>query len=707
MSKFKNWFLGFFGGVSKENQTIIQVSNNRELEDQQRKPNDFIRATVARVYLAFKKLTVSRHYDLECPDIKLSTIQNAIKVESYLRRARDRFVELIWKNGYEVIGKNKTAVNYVKRRLKEISQITTTPTSDLFEAISEQLILFYNCFIIKVRKANSSTGKVRKYFNKTVQPVAGYFIGDVTKMRARVDKDTKQILGWEYLKDAYEWKEREYDFRDIIHITMSKPAGKIFGEPVAIPVLNDIRALRRMEENVEILVFQHSIPLYHYMVGTEEKPAVSGEVESVRDEVELMLTQGMLVTPERHKITAIGAQREALKVDIYLEYFKTRILTGLGHSAISLGEGGGVSRATASILSKSVIDAAIRFQTKIKTYINDFIIDELLAEGGFNIFDERNKVELFIPEIDLDDKLRKEFHIMSLWEANLLTEDEARKELGRDPYTKSDRDKTYFELITKPRTLMQAVDEPYLSTATSHKAVANKTIPQNQHGQKRSGATQRTGGDSGMVEVKDSINIEELSDIANNYLSIFKSQYYAVQEDIYTMIEEKSFNSGKLSINLSKGIVIEKGSFAIIEAYKTGLKKAGNHPLTPVEADLKMLHNYHVKSIFKLFDDLLEMIDNSNKSKDDIMGIFDSQFYRIGFMVDWYIRKAYWLSIASSLKAQGIEKVAVVKNNPDKSDVCYNYPDTIDLKSVLYLDKIPPYYSFCNCFLNIEKDETK
>ena len=725
MAKILDNVAKWFNYIPKTQQIV--VSDSREITDKVQ-PKDFVKAVVAKIYMTYQNLVQPRNVKLEYPDESFTVIKNALKVETYLRRSRDRYVELIWKNGFDIIGKNKTAVKYVKRRLKEIAQITEKPTTDLFEEISEQLILYCNVFIAKIRSANSSSGSPRLYFNKTVQPVAGYFILDITKTRAKLDNVDKHLTGWIYEDpEQYPYPQyRDYDFRDIIQIAMSREPGKIYGEPFAVPVLNDIRALRRMEENVEILVFQHAIPLFHYSVGTEAKPAIDGEVDAVRNEVENMLTQGMLVTPERHKILAVGAQREALQVNTYLEYYKTRVLTGLGHSTITLGESSGASRATAGVLSKSVIEAAIKFQRKIKTHVDDFIINELLQEGGFDIFDEQNKVELYIPEIDLDDKIRKEFHAMSLWQNNLLTESEARKELGKDPFTASERNQTFFELITKPKTLMMAADEPWLATfgtpeqkaaaakqqlktvgqptggaasagpagAQSNKAIANKAIPQNQHGGRRSGPVQRTGGDSVEIDIKD--EIESIENTKREYLDMFLGQYYAVQEDIYQMIDEKSFTSGQISMNVSKNVVIEKGSAYIVAAYKAGVSDAGYIQGMPVEADLKMLHGYHLANVNKFFTDILGDIDASTKTKDDIINIFDSQKYRVHFMVDWYVKKSYWLAVASSLRSQGYKTVKIKKYETGENDICSHH-DSVDLTSYLYMYKIPPYHGNCQC----------
>ena len=180
-SKMFKGIINSFGYISKGDQIVIN-----EVQDKTDNKSGHIKALAAKIYFTYKKYIQQRNYDLELPDVKFKTIEKALRVESYLRRSKDRYIELIWKNGYDFIGKNKRAVNYIKRRFKEISYVTSKPTKLLFEEITEQLIPYYNSFILKVRNANSSSGNSRKYFGKVVQPVAGYFIVDINNLEKNI-----------------------------------------------------------------------------------------------------------------------------------------------------------------------------------------------------------------------------------------------------------------------------------------------------------------------------------------------------------------------------------------------------------------------------------------------------------------------------------------------------------------------------------------
>jgi hypothetical protein len=701
MFKFKDIFDYVF--FKNDNTPIIDepLRSTIDVTNPTTKTSSIVKTLVVRLHENYKKFTQGRSVDLAEPDVTLTTIKNAIKVESYLRRCRDRYVELIWKNGYDFVGKNQVAVDYVKRRFKEIAYVTQKPTQKLFEDISSQLILFYNCFIYKARDQKSSSGKPRDFFNKTVQPVAGYYVWDCTKINIRIDQKKRLITEYEYTDDRIGTTyQTVVPFTDMIHMIIDKAVDGFFGVPAAISVLDDIRALRRMEENVEILVFQHTIPLIQYQVGTPEIPCQDGEIDMVRSEVENMVAQGMLVTPERHKIEAIGAQREALDVVPYLEYFKARILTGLGQSSVSLGEGGSSNRATAQTISQSVIDAAIRFQTSIKTYINEFMINELLMEGGFDVFsNDDNKVELFLPEIDLDSKIRKEYHCMQLYQGGLLDENEARVEIGRKPFEDAQRVFTYFELVTLPTIVAQAQAKATVAGAASGtsasrqaKQGASRSVPTNQYGTKKVGPNKR-------IDMLDSTKVvsDDLGGMIDEYGDKFRMQYYYTLDDILSSLNEKSFTSGKIALHLTQDMVSECGSQFIIAAYKAGINRVGFHDQITVDADLKIMHMAHTDALTRFFVDMIDRVDKSGRTDEVVTNIFESQEYRIRFIVDWFLKKSYWMGVASALQAHGRNPIKLKHTNCEK---CNENPKEIKYDE-LHIDMIPPYHANCDCEIEL------
>ena len=697
-------FLNLFKSQLSSNKEILELEDKAKSVNKNSKGLDAetTKALAVNLFTQVQNAIITRNHTLAVPSYDFDVLKRAIEVEPYLRRCRDRYVEMIWKNGYDFVGDNVEAVNYIKRRFREIAYVTQKPTRVLFEEMSRDLVTYYNCIVIKIRDDSSSSGSARKFYAQNVAPVAGYFVADINYTMIKYDPFTRHIIGYTYI-NPYGY-ERDWDFRDVIHMYIDRPAAKFFGQPVMTTVLDDVRALRRMEENVEILVFQHTIPLYQYIVGTEEKPCRDGEVGQVKDEVEQMLTQGMLITPDRHKIVALGAQREALKVENYLEYFKTRILIGVGQSPASLGDIGGTTRSNANISIKSVIDAATRFQSTIKTYISDILIDELLREGGFDPFKLEDKVDIYIPEIDLDDKIRKEVHIMALYQGGLLDEDEARKELGRDPII--NRKKMYFDLVIKPRTMIQAgmLGGDMGSNIKGQpqglsKGMANKALPANQHGVKPKTKKQRAE-DGSEYFIEDSIQAITLDQIKDEYMKEFRKNYYFCKDDIFSMIDDQ-WTSCDIALNLTKNLLAESCGKYIVSAYKKGVEDVGFNALVPIAADLSMLHTMHLSSVNNLFGELRSKLEDSTKTKEEAINIFESLEYRIEFICDWFVKKSYNIGLVSAAGANGKDYIEIECDNIDSEDGCHK---NCGKKKIAHLnmEDVPPYHPHCSCEIKLE-----
>jgi hypothetical protein len=502
--------------------------------------------------------------DWNDPEFDLREIAMCFATESLFRRTVDKYVELIWRNGYKLIGDNKDAIDYVKRRFSEMSLVTGTPIEVLLRSMSQQVVTYSNCFVEKVRSRRSSTGRVRKtFYGKSLDPVAGYFVVDATSMKIAQDVHGRVIKYQQYIETSTVNPPPEWDKEDIIHIFKDREAGLLFGTPMSAPVLGDIKALRLIEENVEILVFNNSIPLSMYLVGDANNKPMPGEIEAIKSKVRNMSTESMLVMPYYHKVESIGFEGRALRCEGYLEYFKNRVLAGLGTSEVALGYSGSAGRQAAETIEKGMYNTVREFQNIIRINVEDQIINELLLEGGFKI-DDSNRVKWFFPEIDIGDRIKFENHVINAYSGGLYTENESREEIGREPFTEEQRKNTHFEIIEKPRALMLAGDEPFLSTygdpnsitprgTTGERASKSLDQPQNQYGKKNApGSTKdndnttskfisnpTVADDANYVVLEDRNNGEGITKASADLLSLLDCEGYASSMVVlYTSVKE-------------------------------------------------------------------------------------------------------------------------------------------------------------------------
>lgn len=395
----------------------------------------------------------------------MSVIANALDTDSYFRRAVEKYIELMWKSGYRFIGKNTKAVRYLRKRLEQISLATSIPEEEFLRSSSAQLITYGNVYISKVRKLNASGGNYRRDFTgKTLTPVAGYFVEDTVSMRLAFKKNGEPIGFKQHIPGTY--KAKIWRPWNMIHMTYSKKPGLRVGTPFVWPVLDDIRALRKIEQNLELLIYQHTVPLFHYKVGTPERPAQDAEVAQAESEVASMPPNGALVTSERHNINVIGAERESLNISEYIAHFKNRVFAGLGMSSVGMGESDTSNRSTASVIDKNMHNTTETFQKTYKMFFDEFIIKELLAEGGYvyDALDDTNKVELYFPPVDKESQYAKENHYAQMYAQYAITESEMRQEFGRDVIDDNEREDMYFERVSKNIAIIHASDESYTNT---------------------------------------------------------------------------------------------------------------------------------------------------------------------------------------------------------------------------------------------------
>jgi hypothetical protein len=480
----KSAVLGIFNGENHYNETFDELT--KVLEDRitlaritegtlkgATKPKK-VRARVKHAGLVYNP-SLSTRYGSETytqPEYDLASVANAIDMDSFFSRACSKYVELIWKNGYRFIGKNQNSVNYIKKRFEQISKTTDFPTEELFRQMSAQLVIYANVYISKVRDEEASGGSYRKTFDGLLRaPVAGYFVEDSVSMKLAVKQNGDPIGYKQMIPNTT--KTKVWKPWNIIHMYYNRKPGLRVGTPLVWPVLDDIRALRKIEQNVELLVYQHTIPLYHYTVGTEESDAEPEEVAAVQADIQRMPPNGALVTSARHSIKVIGAEKQALEVKEYLVHFRSRIFAGLGMSDTGMGIGSTLNKATAQVMDKHMYNTTEAFHRVLRMFIDEYMIKELLAEGGFDTEEEDNLVSIYFPPVDKEVQYARENHYTQLYAQDAITEDELRIELGRDLINEETRMRMHFELIDKPTALINSIDESY--TALAKEAQKAKT----------------------------------------------------------------------------------------------------------------------------------------------------------------------------------------------------------------------------------------
>jgi hypothetical protein len=300
-------------------------------------------------------------------------------------------------------------------------------------------------------------------------------------------------------------------------------------------VLDDVVALRQMEEDIQNLVHRELFPLYKYIIGTADQPAEPEEIEKAAAEIENLRAEGGLILPYRHDVDVIGAAKEALEADAYLQHFKERVSIGLGVAPHHLGMTlNGGNRSMTERLDTSLYDKIKQFQKQFSEMVRLHIFNELLFEGGFDPIQNPMETDLSdrcyfkFNEIDVDTQVKKETHIMQKYVNSLITLTEARVELGIDPEVDMENLFTGIQtsmqkdIIDTQQSAQDANSDKQKpaqagqrNLPSNRKGVGNSVRPQNQSQRKTSPDIKRSDSNwinmvENLLEEQYNVKIEEL-----------------------------------------------------------------------------------------------------------------------------------------------------------------------------------------------------
>jgi len=448
------------------------------------------------------------HYGTILPEYDQYEPYTMLDTESYLMQAIRRKQSLMFRQGFKVEGENKRFTKYVNQRLDLISYMMGTTLENFLKDILYNLLILSNCFMIKFRDEDASGGTSNRK-NGDKDPVAAYMILAANSIFPFVNQKGEIIKWRRYYGSARKYKD--YKLEDIIHFKWDVKPGHVYGTPRTISVRDDIFALRRLEENVEMLLINHLFPLFHVKVGIPDAPAqmmVDGitEVDMIKAELENMPKEGVFITDERVAVDVVGIEGQAPDPENIMKHYKARIFTGLGVSPIDMGETDTGNRATAENVSQNLKDSVKSDLSWFCGQFKVFIIKELFEENSSNLSVQNAllDVNVVFPDVDVDGHIKWQNHVIEMFNNHLINEDEARRQLQTVPFTSKQSKLTHYNLhvldlqqkgiMLKNQGMIEAqsvrgdvaagkAPNPVKSKGNKGaKSVANKNRPANQHG---------------------------------------------------------------------------------------------------------------------------------------------------------------------------------------------------------------------------------
>jgi len=418
-------------------------------------------------------------------------------------------------------------------------------------------------------------------------------------------------------------------------------------------------------------------------------------------------------------------------------------------SGIDFGEGSTANRNTADALSQALIDCVKDFQGVLQLFFDFFVVGELLMEStfAFDTLAEEHMVHMRFNEIDLEAKIKRDSNAVNLFQGHLLTETEARKEMGEEPIEEADREDMYFERVEKPRLIIQALDEPYTPEAKA--AMSTKAAPSapsspavaapkpgrsakpskrvSQGGTKAiqkaapsgGGGTSR-GGKAAKARVQPSNQYGKNPGPTTRKSSFdpkFARVFDAFQEAVFILLYRDLLEEIRLDDHawrkqmsrLVESLINSKYSEFVRSEFYAGLRdveasRHASHPIARVR--IKETQSYATHRIAWLTDRVLDTIESmvlQGYGKDVIRASLESFAFRANFLDRTVRRQARVYGQAIGLLLNGNEEVWVHRDpGEEPCETCDPFASRKIRLEHLSITDIPPWHDNCQCRLSLQ-----
>ena len=202
----------------------------------------------------------------------LSESSRIIDTEAYVSETFRKKRQLIVKNGFIFDSEDKKNLEYIKQRLEEFEFVTQQTFRDFLAEIVENMVNYNNCFILKYRKEEASSGEIRSIpSGKEFKPIAGMYVLASPTIDTANDAKSGRII--KYRHRITENYSRQFKPADIYHIFENRRTGMTIGTPPLEAVRDDILTLRSIEQYTEDMIRKNASPFVHVKVGNDNQPA--------------------------------------------------------------------------------------------------------------------------------------------------------------------------------------------------------------------------------------------------------------------------------------------------------------------------------------------------------------------------------------------------------------------------------------------------
>lgn len=238
---------------------------------------------------------------------------------------------------------------------------------------------------------------------------------------------------------------------DISVATYKKDPGTVYGIGILIPILDDLTALRTLENITVTMIKKHGLPMTQVAIArpTDILYARNGwtletEIRKAEALVNKARHDSVLITPDTYTVKLIGSESQALRVREYLDYYLKKIIVGIGVPSFYLGLDDSTSLATDNA-SEGFNQNIKSCQQVISGFFINELFNELLWEMGFDPFTkEEDRVEIVFRNADNGLLIKWQSHAADLFTKGVIDLDQFNLMCGFDTPVNEKRTQFYL-----------------------------------------------------------------------------------------------------------------------------------------------------------------------------------------------------------------------------------------------------------------------
>jgi len=382
------------------------------------------------------------------PEFNWDDLWLAYQSDGYIHRAVNRYRMLVLGRGVKIEAPPRIQ-RYLDERFRIMKSVNGLGWDDLLRVAALDYVLFGNAFMI--RAGSSQIRAVYGYRINTQRATAALYPVSPRMLRP-VFSPAGEVVAWQlYVRTSragHVVPPKEFNSREVLHLHYNRGSEYVFGTPLLLCVLEDVRALRQIEEDILRLLHKFANPLL--VINTPDAlgygDGIRADMTELANVINQMAEDGFLVLMPGQDVRMLGAESVALRMEGYLDSFKRRVFSGLGMSANMLADESEPLERQVE-LERQIRDTVTDIQHQFGQHLLDQVIGVLLQEAGI----ETDEVSLVFDLPDQQAWLRFEQAVANLYALNLITRDEARKRSGlTEPFDEKD---SYLWRVSLPRVL--------------------------------------------------------------------------------------------------------------------------------------------------------------------------------------------------------------------------------------------------------------